>query len=147
MPLKKLIFGFDHVRNAALAGILGAKRWLLPVLGAFSVLVVSYALRYGYGVVVPQMSSALSLTNDQIGVIVSAYFIAYALFTPIAGLLADKLGVKRVIASFIAVMGIGSLLMSLSSSFLHCLAFFFIVGLGSAASWAPMATLTRTCSK
>ncbi len=89
------------------------------------------------------MSNALSMTNDQVGVIVSAYFIAYALFTPIAGFLADKLGVKRVVASFIAIMGIASFLMSLSNNFLQCLAFFFIVGLGSAAAWAPMATLTR----
>lgn len=118
-------------------------KWTPVLAGAFSVLVVSYALRYGYGVVAPPMALDLALTNEQVGSIVTSYFVAYAVFTPLAGFLADKFGFKRTVALFTAVMGVGSALMSTSTSFEQCIAFFFIVGVGAAAAWAPMATLAR----
>ncbi len=110
---------------------------------AFMVLLVTFALRYGYGVVAKPMATELSLSNEQVGAIASAYFLIYAASTPIAGFLADVVSVRAILAGFMAMMGFGSFLTASCGDFYSCVLAYALVGAGSGAGWAPMATLSR----
>ncbi len=83
----------------------------------------------------------LGITKVQAGVIYAAYFVAYTIFSPLLGLMADKYNIRLILTLFPALLCIGTLLMSFSSSLLNTSLFFALAGLGSAACWSPVVTL------
>ena len=58
------------------------RRAIAVILAGFLTVSIAYAIRYGYGMLLPQMLPALGITKTQAGIIYSAYFVAYTLFFP-----------------------------------------------------------------
>ena len=87
------------------------------------------------------MINAFGLKYAQAGFMFTSYFLAYTIFAPIVGVLSDLVGGRRVIASFSALLGIGAILMVLSSNLLTACFFSFIMGAGASASWTPIVGL------
>ncbi|HJX12062.1 MAG TPA: MFS transporter [Dehalococcoidales bacterium] len=116
----------------------------LAVLAAclFTVL-ISYATRYGYGILLPEMLPALGITKTQAGVIYSSFFVAYTICSPLLGLLGDRYDKRLLITVFVALLGAGAFLMSFSASILQASLFFMLAGIGSAACWAPVMALAQ----
>src|SRR4030042_1340618 len=93
------------------------KRLILTA--CFLTVFVAYAVRYGYGILLPEMLTALDITKTDAGVIYFAFFIAYTLASPVCGLISDRYGSRWLLTSFVTAIGIGAFLMSQVSSILQ----------------------------
>ena len=120
-----------------------SKRAFAVLLACFFTILISYAVRYGYGVILPEMLPALSITKTEAGVIFAAFFIAYTLFSPLVGVISDRYDVRLLISVFVALLGMGTLLMSYSSSVVTASLFFTLAGIGSTACWTPVMAVAQ----
>jgi MFS transporter, OFA family, oxalate/formate antiporter len=109
----------------------------------FLTVFIAYAIRYGYGVLLPYMLSSLAISKTQAGMIYSAYFLSYTLASPIMGLLSDRYDMRRMLAAFTALLGIGAMMMALSDSVLSASFYFMLSGIGHSACWAPVMVLVQ----
>ncbi len=109
----------------------------------FSTIFISYAVRYGYGVLLPKMLPALDISKAEAGVIYSSFFIAYTVASPVLGLLGDRYNIKALLTTFVALFGAGTLLMAFSSTIVQASLFFALAGVGSAVCWAPTMALAQ----
>ncbi|MGD0779223.1 MAG: MFS transporter [Dehalococcoidales bacterium] len=117
------------------------KRLILTA--CFLTVFVAYAVRYGYGILLPEMLDSLGITKTDAGVIFSAFFIAYTVASPVCGYIADRYGSRWLLASFVIALGVGAFLMSYVTSILQASLFFTLAGIGSAACWAPVMALAQ----
>lgn len=109
----------------------------------FCVIFVHYAIRYGYGVLLPKMLPTLGVSNLEAGIIYTAYFMGYTVTTPFLGILADKLDTRKIVALFLALLGMGTLLLSLSNTLVEASLSFALSGVGCAACWVPVVTIAQ----
>ncbi len=126
--------------NRGAAGIHWA--WIILAV-CFVDLFINYGIRLGYSVLLPEMIRTLGFTRRQGGDIFNSYFIVYILFSLFTGYLTDRLGARRVIASFCVILGLGTVLMGTAQSFWQACLFYGIVGMGGAAMWTPIITLVQ----
>lgn len=115
----------------------------LILIACFLTVFTAYAVRYGYGVLLPEMLDSLDITKAEAGVIFSSFFIAYTVGSPILGMLGDRWNARWLISLFVAILGIGAFLMSYASSILSASLFYILAGIGSAACWAPVMALAQ----
>ncbi len=115
----------------------------LVLIACFLTVFTAYAIRYGYGVLLPEMLGPLDITKAEAGVIYSSFFIAYTLCSPVLGLLGDRWDARWLISSFVALLGLGAFLMSYASSVLSASLFYTLAGIGSSACWAPVMALAQ----
>ena len=113
------------------------------LLASFLTVFVSFSIRSGFGILLPEIEDALALSHAQGGYIGSAYFVAYMVFAPLLGILTDKIGGRKVITSFCIVMGAGTVLMGTITHLWTACLFYFLVGVGAAACWAPVSALLQ----
>lgn len=109
----------------------------------FCIVLASYSIRYSYGTLLPEMLQSLSITKAQAGVIYSSFFIAYTIVSPILGLMADRFNIRIILTVFVTLMGVGTFLMQFANSVLEASIYFTLVGIGSAACWAPVIALAQ----
>lgn len=119
------------------------KRALIVLVACFCTIFTSYAIRYGYGILLPEMLPALAISKTEAGVIYASFFIAYTVFSPFLGLLGDRYDVRWLLTSFVALLGAGTFLMAYSSSITQASLFFTLAGIGSAACWAPVTAVAQ----
>ena len=117
------------------------KRLILTA--CFLTVFVAYAVRYGYGILLPEMLDSLNITKTDAGIIFFAFFIAYTLASPVCGYISDRYGSRWLLALFTTAIGIGAFLMSQVSSILQASLVFTLAGIGCAAGWAPVIALAQ----
>lgn len=104
-------------------------RWL-----SYGLLIVAYMLGYFHrlapGVLSGELQLSFQTTGASLGVLAAAYFYAYTLMQIPAGVLADTLGARRIVAIGCAIAGIGGLCFALASSLWIAGAGRFLVGIG-----------------
>jgi MFS family permease len=118
-----------------------SKRAIAIIIAGFFTLFTAYAIRYGYGILLPEMLPALKITKAEAGVIFASYFVVYTIASPILGLMSDKYNIRLILTLFPALLCVGTFLMAYSSSVLNTSLFWGLVGLGAAACWSPVVTL------
>ncbi len=118
-------------------------RRLAVLVACFCTIFTSYAVRYGYGILLPEMLPALAISKTEAGVIYASFFIAYTVLSPVLGLLGDKYNVRLLLTLFVTVLGAGTFLMAYSSSIIQASLFFILAGIGSAVCWAPTMALAQ----
>ncbi len=115
-----------------------AVHWAWVILAVcFVNLFINYAIRLGYGTILPEMIRTMGITRKDGGQIFNAYFYAYIVFSPFVGYLTDRLGARVVIPAFGLVLGLGTLFMGSAQSFWGAAIPFLFVGIGAAAMWTP----------
>ncbi len=119
------------------------KRALAVLAACFCTIFTTYAIRYSYGVLLPEMLPSLAISKTEAGVIYASYFIAYTVFSPVLGLLADRYDVRVLLTVFAALLGGGTFLMAYSSSTVQASLFFALAGIGASACWAPAMALAQ----
>ena len=119
------------------------KRALAVLVACLCTVLTSYAIRYGYGILLPEMLPALAISKTEAGVIYSSFFIAYTVCSPFLGLLGDRYDVRLLLTLFVALLGAGAFLMAYSSSIIQASLFFTLAGIGSAVCWAPVMALAQ----
>ena len=118
-------------------------RSLAVIVAGFLTVSIAYAIRYGYGILLPEMLITLKISKTEAGVIYASYFLAYTLGSPVVGLLSDRYNVRVILALFTALLGLGAMLMALADSVLSASLIFTVAGLGHAACWAPVVALVQ----
>ena len=118
-------------------------RRLFVLIACFFTIFTSYAVRYGYGILLPEMLPAISITKTEAGVIYGSFFIAYTISSPILGLLGDRYNIRLLLTLFVSIFAAGTFLMSYSSSLVQASLFFTLAGIGSAVCWAPTVALAQ----
>jgi MFS family permease len=118
-----------------------SRRAVVIIIAGFFTVFVAFAIRYGYGLLLPEMLSSLSISKTAAGVIYSSYFFTATLLAPMLGLLVDRWNARVILTVFVALLGMGACLMSLSATVLQASIFFAIVGIGHSACWAPVVTV------
>jgi OFA family oxalate/formate antiporter-like MFS transporter len=118
-------------------------RRLAVLVACFCTIFSSYAVRYGYGILLPEMLPALAISKTEAGVIYASFFTAYTILSPVLGLLGDRYNARLLLTVFVAVFGTGTLLMAYASSIIQASLFFTLAGLGSAVCWAPTTALAQ----
>ncbi len=113
------------------------------ITAGFFTIFISYTVRYSYGLLLPFMLPSLGISNAQAGAIYSSYFIAYTLFSPVLGFITDRYAVRYMLTFFIALLGLGSFLMSCAGSLISACIFFAIAGIGQSAGWVPVVTVVQ----
>ncbi len=109
---------------------------------------LSYVYRSINAVISPDLVGEFALSAADLGLLTSAYFLAFAAFQLPVGLLLDRFGPRRVNAALVALASAGALLFSLSQDFGTLLAARALIGLGVSAGlmssikvftlWFPM---------
>ncbi len=118
--------------------------WAWVILGVcFLDLFVNYAVRLGYGVVLPEMIRDLALSRTSGGTIFNSYLFIYITLTPLAGFLTDRLGARPVMTVCSAVLGAGVLFLGTARSASEAAAAFAVVGLGATGIWVPVLTVAQ----
>ncbi|MGD9040591.1 MAG: MFS transporter [Desulfobacteraceae bacterium] len=120
-----------------------SKRTLAIIIAGFFTVFIAFAVRYAYGLLLPAMLPALAITKTQAGVVYSSYFIAYTVFSPVLGLIADRYDARFILTFFVGLLGLGAFLMSYSSSVSNASFFFALAGFGHSACWAPVVALIQ----
>jgi sugar phosphate permease len=120
-----------------------SKRTLAIIIAGFFTVFIAFAVRYAYGLLLPAMLPALAITKTQAGVVYSSYFIAYTVFSPVLGLIADRYDARFILTFFVGLLGLGAFLMSYSSSVSNASFFFALAGFGHSACWAPFVALIQ----
>lgn len=117
--------------------------WAWYILGAsFFTAMVSYSIRLGYGIILPEMIKSLQISKTEGGLIYSIFFFMYTLFAPIVGNLTDRMGGRKVITFFCAVLALGVLLMGTVNRLATAILFMAITGIGISSTWTPVVALT-----
>jgi predicted MFS family arabinose efflux permease len=84
---------------------------MIAALGPFGLgYFFSYLYRAVNAVVAPDLVRDLGLTAAELGLLTSAYLLAFALFQPLLGILLDRFGPRRVQSALVATGAIGALL-------------------------------------
>lgn len=111
------------------------------IIAGFLTVFAAFGIRYSYGILLPEMLSALAISKTEAGIIFSSYFLMSTLCSPVLGLLVDRWNAKVLLTVFIAILGMGAYLMSFSNTVLQASFFFALAGIGHASCWAPVVTV------
>jgi len=111
-------------------------RWLI-----FWVLAIGYLFVYFHrvssAVVAPELVKAFGISGAVLGILASAYFYPYACMQLPVGLLADSLGPRKTVTTFLLIACFGAILFGLSPNITVAIFARVLVGLGVAALFVP----------
>jgi sugar phosphate permease len=111
--------------------------WVVLTVGTFVVFCALGLARFGYGLVLPAMQTALMLDNRGAGGLATANLIGYLLISLVGGALASRYGARLVISIGMVFVGSGMLLTGTSKNFWQAMIWRLITGIGSGASNVP----------
>jgi MFS family permease len=91
---------------------------------------INYVDRGNLATAAPLLKSELGLSNTQIGVLLSAFFWTYAPLQLLAGWMAERFDVHKVLPAGLALWSIATILTGVAGSFLVLIALRLLLGLG-----------------
>ncbi|MDM5210732.1 MFS transporter [Peribacillus sp. NJ4] len=86
--------------------------------------------RIAINVAVIPISKEFGLTETQVGLVISSFFLSYAIMQPIGGSLADRFGSRKVILFSLIAWSIFTILTGMAWSFLSLIVLRFLFGIG-----------------
>jgi sugar phosphate permease len=95
---------------------------------------LSYLLRNANAVMAPELTRELGLSSAQLGLLTSAYLLAFGAFQMPLGILLDRYGPRRVDAALLLVSAAGSALFGLGDGLPQLALARAAIGLGASAS-------------
>jgi MFS family permease len=109
----------------------GLSRGIVILLAA--AILINYVDRGNLATAAPLMQSELKLTNAQIGMLLSAFFWVYAPMQLVAGWMAERFNLTRLLALGLALWSLATLATGLVTSFAAILLLRLVLGLGESA--------------
>jgi len=117
-------------------------RRLLPIVViAGSLGIVSQLLRGTMGVIAPDMMRDLDFGPERLGLLTGIFFFAYACCQIPMGVLLDRLGPRRVVATFLTIAAAGTILFGLADAYSGLVVGRVIMGVGAASLYMGGFTL------
>jgi MFS family permease len=111
-----------------------ASPWPLLALLSFSVL-INYLDRSNLSAAAPLLSKEFSLSDSQLGLLLSAFFWTYALFQVLAGWLVDRFSVVHVYGAGFLIWSLATGAIGLSHSFALVFLFRLLLGAGESVAF------------
>lgn len=93
--------------------------------------------RIGFAPLIPTFMTDLGITYAAAATIMTAYFWTYTAAQVPVGVLADRLGPRRMMLTFLSVLVVGVIAFPLSQSYAQSLVTRGLIGLGAAGIWLP----------
>lgn len=106
--------------------------------GTFLLALLLYIDRICISVAKEPISSALDLSDKQMGWVLAAFSLGYAFFQTPSGIMADKFGPRKILASIVAIWSVFTALTGVAWSFLSLLVVRFLFGAGEAGAFPGM---------
>lgn len=91
--------------------------------------------------VLPDLRAAFGISDTQVGLVITAYTLPGIFLTPFVGLVADRVGRRRVIIPLLLLFGVAGAGVSFAESFPQVVALRFLQGVGGSALIALAVTL------
>ena len=113
------------------------------IVAGFCTVAIAYSVRYGYGMLLPEMIGPLSLSKTDAGIIYGCYFFTYTCFTPLLGTLSDLFRYRTILIIFPGLLALGAMLMGTANGLGEAAFYYSIAGLGHAACWVPVISLVQ----
>lgn len=119
------------------------------VAAAFSVLFLTYALQFSYGLFATGMAEELGWSRADTALPYSIYVFFYSALSAVTGRATDRFGPRRVISFGAVLLGAGWGLSALATTRWHlCVSLGVIAAFGTSVSWVPCnATVARWFSR
>ena len=114
-------------------------RRALVVIGTFLLSVLLYVDRVCISTAKGPITKELGLTDTQFGWVMSSFAIGYALFQTPSGMLADKIGGRKILAAIVAIWSLFTGLTALAWNYTSLLVIRFLFGAGEAGAFPGMA--------
>jgi len=114
------------------------KRYLV-VTGTFLLSVLLYVDRVCISTAKGPITRDLGLTDTQFGIVMSAFALGYALFQTPSGMLADRIGGRKILASIVTIWSVFTGLSALAWNYSSLLVIRFLFGAGEAGAFPGMA--------
>ena len=105
------------------------------------VLFINYIDRGAMPTAIPLIQHDLKLDNEQVGRLLSAFFMVYAFIQIPVGWLAERYGAHRVLAGGLIVWSAATMLMGVTSSFSMLFCLRMLLGLGESAGFPAVSKL------
>lgn len=105
------------------------------VVGTFLLAMLLYIDRILISVAKPEVTAALSLTDKQIGWVMSIFSLGYALFQVPSGMLADSIGSRKTLTLIVSVWSLFTAFTAFSWNFVSLLVIRFLFGMGEAGAY------------
>ena len=102
---------------------------------AFLATVINYLDRQALSVVAPDLRREFQMSNEDYGLVLSAFMLAYTISNGVSGPLVDRLGTRLGYAVCMAVWSTAGLLHSLATGARSLAGFRFLLGVGEAGNW------------
>jgi MFS family permease len=83
--------------------------------------------------ILPTVAESLEIAPQEIGAIMTAYLVPVAIGTPILGVLADRLGRKKILVPSLLLFALGGILSALAQDFRSLIEWRFLQGIGAAS--------------
>ncbi|NIM44249.1 MAG: MFS transporter, partial [Nitrososphaeria archaeon] len=116
--------------------------WIIALTGlTVGITAIGFA-RFSYAMILPSMKDGLGLSYTQTGLLATANFVGYSLFTLIGGFVLARFGVRRLITFSLFVVSASMILTGISQTFEEAFFFRFLTGMGSGGSNVPRFALT-----
>ena len=106
-----------------------------------AVLFINYVDRGAVPTAIPLIQHDLRLDNEQVGRLLSAFFMVYAFIQIPVGWLAERYGAHRVLAGGLVVWSAATMLMGVTSSFTMLFCLRMLLGLGESAGFPAVSKL------
>jgi predicted MFS family arabinose efflux permease len=116
-------------------------QWVVLAMAFFGVFGALGFGRFGYSAVLPSMQNALGISSAAAGSLASWNLGGYTVMAAIGGVLAAKLGSRKVITMGMAATALGMLITGVSDSLATASAGRLITGLGNGTGLVPSVTL------
>lgn len=110
------------------------------VFGTFTLSLLLYIDRVCISAAKSPIAESLSLTDTQMGWVLSSFALGYALFQTPSGILADKFGARRVLAIIVTIWSIFTALTGAAWNFLSMLVIRFLFGAGEAGAYPSISS-------
>ena len=117
------------------------KRFVL-VFGTFLLSVLLLFDRIAISASAPAISESLSLSPTQMGWVLSIFALGYALFQTPTGILADRIGPRKILTAVVTFWSIFTALTGAAFSFVSILIYRFLFGVGEAGAFPGIARAT-----
>ncbi|MBU2948339.1 MFS transporter [Zobellia uliginosa] len=119
------------------------KRYFM-VLGTFLLALLLYVDRVCISVAKEPISEMLALSDKQMGWVLAAFSLGYALFQTPSGMLSDTLGPRKVLSAIVAIWSVFTALTGAAFNFISLLVVRFLFGAGEAGAFPGMSRAIYT---
>ena len=117
-------------------------RWIVAFM-MWAAIAINFLDRTTLALATPHIMEDIHITTEEMGILMSAFFLCYALLQIPAGFISDKFGQRKILGLSVFWWSIATGLTGLASGFKSFLLCRMVLGIGEAGAYPSNAAITR----